>query len=308
MTLALIVNPHAGGGRAGRELPRVVETLGGLNLDHHVEATRSLDHARELARAAAGTGETAVAFGGDGLIAAVADAVREADGVLGVLPGGRGNDFARALGIPLDVAQACSVLSTGTIARLDMGEVGDRRFIGIASCGFDSVANRIANETTLVRGNLVYAYGALRALAAWRPATFNVTLDGGESRFVTGFTVAVANSSYYGGGMKLAPDASLDDGMLDVVIILKMRKLRFLRLLPTVFNGAHVRQPEVQLARARTIQISSSQPYTMFADGDPIAELPVTIRVLAGAVRALVPAGGRAGAGATAAASPTAAS
>ena len=306
MTLALIVNPHAGGGRAGRELPRVTEALARLNVDHHVEATRGLDHARELARSAAAAGETAVAFGGDGLIAAVADAVRESDGVLGVLPGGRGNDFVRAVGIPLDVTEACSVLASGTITRLDMGQVGDRRFIGIASCGFDSVANRIANETTLVRGNLVYAYGALRALASWRPATFRVTLDGGESRLVTGFTVAVANSSSYGGGMMLAPDASLDDGMLDVVIILNMRKLRFLRLLPTVFSGAHVRQPEVQLARARTIEISSSQPYTMYADGDPIAQLPVTVRVLAGAVRALVPAAGRLRAAQTTVRSPTA--
>jgi YegS/Rv2252/BmrU family lipid kinase len=286
----VIANPHAGGGRTGRELPRVRAELTRLGLAHRVELTTSLHHARELASAAAAAGEAAVAFGGDGLIAAVAGALAPGDGVLGVLPGGRGNDFARALKIPLDPTAACSVLAHGSISRLDMGQVGDRTFIGIASCGFDSIANRIANETRLVRGNLVYAYGALRALAGWRPATFNVRIDGGESRTVTGFTVAVANSNFYGGGMMLAPGANLNDGMLDVVIISKMRKARFLRLLPTVFRGAHVRQASVQVRRAHTVEISSSRPFEMFADGDPISELPVTVRVLAGAVRAIVPA------------------
>jgi len=288
--LAVIVNPYAGGGRAGRELDNVRNALQRLGLPHRIEHTRSLDHARELAAAAVMAGEQAVAFGGDGLIAAVAEAVSRADGILGILPGGRGNDLARALDIPLDPAEACSVLAHGTVSRLDLGHVGSRTFIGIASCGFDSVANRIANQTTLIRGNLVYAYGALRALAGWRPATFNVRIDDGESREVTGFTVAVANSKYYGGGMMVAPTADLQDGLLDVVIIKDMRKLRFLRLLPSVFRGAHIRAPEVETIRARTVEISASRPFEMFADGDPIAELPATVRVLSGAVRAILPA------------------
>lgn len=287
--LTLIANPNAGGGRTGRELPRVQAELTRLGLEHRVELTTSLDHARELALAAAAAGEQAVAFGGDGLIAAIAGALAPCDGVLGVLPGGRGNDFARALEIPLDPAEACSVLAQGSIRRLDMGQVGDQAFIGIASCGFDSIANRIANETRLVRGNLVYAYGALRALAGWRAATFNVRIDGGESRTVTGFTVAVANSNFYGGGMMLAPDANLTDGMLDVVIIADMPKLRFLRLLPTVFRGAHIRLDTVEVMRGQAVEISASRPFTLFADGDPISELPVTVRVLAGAVRVIVP-------------------
>lgn len=290
MTLALIVNPFAGGGRAGRELDGVRAALDRLELGHHVETTRSLEHARELAVAAAAAGETAVAFGGDGLIGAVADGVRRHDGTLGVLPGGRGNDFARALGLPLELAAACGVLASGVVRRLDLGQVGSHTFVGIASCGFDSVANRIANQTTLVRGNLVYAYGALRALAGWRPATFNIRLDGGETRSVTGFTVAVANSNYYGGGMMLAPDASLEDGVFDVVIIHQLPKLRFLRLLPTVFGGTHVRRPEVEVLHAQTVGISASRPFQMFADGDPIGELPLTVEVLPGAVRAIVPA------------------
>jgi YegS/Rv2252/BmrU family lipid kinase len=290
VTLSLIVNPFAGGGRAARELSGVEAALHSLGLEHHIERTRSLDHARELALAAAQAGETAVAFGGDGLIGAVADALRRTDGVLGVLPGGRGNDFVRMLGIPGSPQPACEILAHGEVRRLDLGVIGDRTFIGIASCGFDSEANRIANETTLVRGRLVYAYGLLRALAGWRPATFTVAVDGADARTVSGYTVAAANSRYYGGGMMLAPDATLQDGMLDVVLILETSKLRFLRRAPAVFTGAHVRLENVEVLRGRTIEISASRPFTMYADGDPIAELPVTVGVLPGAVQTLVPA------------------
>lgn len=287
--LSLIVNPFAGGGRAGRRLGDVQAALSRLGLAHHVERTSSLDHARELTRRAAAAGETAVAFGGDGLIGAVADALRHGPGVLGILPGGRGNDLARALGIPSDPVRACQILRDGALVALDLGAVGERTFVGIASCGFDSVANRIANDARVVRGNLVYAYGALRALAGWRPATFTVVVDG-ATQTLTGYTVAVANSCYYGGGMRMAPDASLRDGLLDIVIVGHTPKARFLTLLPTVFSGTHVRYDGIEVLRGREVEIAASRPFDLYADGDPIAPLPATIRVLPGAVNALVPA------------------
>lgn len=289
MTLALIVNPSAGGGRAAEALPAVQAALAALGLEHHVERTKSLEHARGLARAAAEAGETAVAFGGDGLIAAVAGALHEAGGVLAVLPGGRGNDFARALGIPLDPRAACEALASGVVRELDLGEANGHTFIGIASCGFDSEANRIANETRLVRGNLVYAYGAIRALVAWRPAEFTIELDGAAPRTVRGYTIAAANSKAYGGGMWLAPDASLEDGLLELVIVGDTSKLRFVRLLPTVFKGEHVHQPEVEVLRCREARIAAERPFEMYADGDPIASLPVTVRALPRAVKVVVP-------------------
>ncbi len=206
-----------------------------------------------------------------------------------MLPGGRGNDFARVLGIPLEPVPACAVLRHGETRRLDLGEVDGRIFVGIASCGFDSVANRIANETRWVRGNLVYAYGALRALAGWRPATFAIELQDGTRRSVSGYTVAAANSGAYGGGMLMAPDASLSDGCLDVVIVGHVPRRRFLALLPTVFRGAHVGQPNVEVLRSPSVTITADRPFTLYADGDPIAELPATVRALPAAVRTIVP-------------------
>jgi YegS/Rv2252/BmrU family lipid kinase len=288
--LALIVNPVAGGGRPARALPDVLAALTAKRLEHRFEYTKSLEHARELAQEAVGNGEVAVAFGGDGLIGAVAGAVKHTDGVVGVLPGGRGNDLCRALGIPLKPVAACAVLASGTVRALDLGEAGERTFTGIASCGFDSLVNEIANATRVVRGSPVYALALVRALPRFKAARFEVTLDDGTPREFTGYSVAAANSRQFGGGMLLAPNASLTDGLLDVVIIENMTKLRYLRLAPTVFRGRHVRQRGVDVVRGREVHISASEPFVLYADGEAIGELPVTIRVLPGAVQMIVPA------------------
>jgi YegS/Rv2252/BmrU family lipid kinase len=288
--VALLVNPSAGGGRALRALPKVQRRLGALGLEVRTEHTRDLEHARTLAREAVGRGETPVTLSGDGLIGAVAGALRYVpDAVLGVLPGGRGNDFARVTGIPLDPEAACEVIATGVPSPVDVGEVEGRTFIGIASLGFDSDANRIANAAPARLGQLVYLYGALRALAAWRPAAFEVEVDG-ERRAFSGWSVAAANSKAYGGGMFLAPDARLDDGALDVVLSRRTGKVEFLRTLPRVFKGTHVRSPSVEVLRGAEVRIAADRPFTVYADGDPIAELPVVVRAVPGALKVLLPA------------------
>jgi YegS/Rv2252/BmrU family lipid kinase len=291
--VCLIVNPSAGGGRAGRAAGDVVRALTAAGVEVRSEHTRNLEHARELATGAAQAEEHAVTLGGDGLAGAVADALRQVPGaILGVLPGGRGNDLARVLGIPLDPVEACAVIAHGTPRPMDLGEVGGRAFVGIASAGFDSDANRIANEAPARLGNLVYAYGALRALASWRPARFEVELDPpGERVEFTGYTIAAANSRDYGGGMQLAPAALLDDGQLDVVLIEAVNRARFVANLPKVFKGTHVELPQVRALRAAEIAISSDRPFTLYADGDPIAELPVRVRSLPRAIEVLVPDG-----------------
>jgi YegS/Rv2252/BmrU family lipid kinase len=306
--ICLIVNPSAGGGKAGRVLGAVLGALEAHGLRVRSELTRDLAHARELAREAALAGETVVCLSGDGMVGAVADVLRKHPAaLLGVLPGGRGNDLARVLGIAADPVQACATIAGGFSRMLDLGEVvssmgspvgkqagGGQAFVGIASVGFDSEANRIANEAPAWLGGLVYAYGALRALLLWRPARFEIELDPpGERHSFSGYTVGAANSKTYGGGMRAAPDALLDDGLLDVVVLERVSKLRFLtRILPKVFSGTHVHEPNVKVFRAREIVVSADRRFTMYADGDPIGELPLRVRAVSGAVRVLVPADG----------------
>jgi YegS/Rv2252/BmrU family lipid kinase len=290
--VCLIVNPAAGGGKAGRLGPELERTLRGHGLTVRRVETRDLEHARELAVEAARLGETVVALSGDGMLGAIADALRAIPGaVLGVLPGGRGNDFARVLGIADDPRAACATIAHGEPRRVDLGAVRGRAFVGIASVGFDSDANRIANEAPSWLGGLVYTYGALRALASWRPATFEIELDPpGERHIFSGYSVGTANSKAYGGGMYAAPDALLDDGLLEVVVLEAMSRRRFLAdMLPKVFKGTHVQLPTVRVFRAKEVEISADRPFTMYADGDPIGELPVRVRALQGAISMLVP-------------------
>jgi YegS/Rv2252/BmrU family lipid kinase len=288
--VALLCNPSAGGGRAARILPAVEEALCSLGVAFHTETTRDLEHARALAAAAATAGEAAVALGGDGFVGCVAGALRANPGaLLGVLPGGRGNDIARALGIPLDPRAACAVIAAGAVRTLDVGDVGGRAFVAIASLGFDSDATRISNAASRRLGRLAYVYGALRALATWQPARFDLRLDGEPLQF-SGYSVVVGNGPSYGGGMLIAPAARLDDGLLDVVLVGRLPKRRFLVSLPKVFDGAHVDEPSVRVLRARELHVDADRPFVVYGDGDPIGETPVTIRVDPGALRVLAPA------------------
>jgi YegS/Rv2252/BmrU family lipid kinase len=283
----LLVNPVAGGGRVRDLLPAAERALADHEVAYRRVFTESIEHGCAEALAAAGDGEIPIVMSGDGLIGQVGGALVGADVPLGVIPGGRGNDFARVVGIPTEVEAAVEALADGHTRRIDVGEVDGRRFLCIASCGFDSDANRIANETRLIKGRLVYAYAALRALAGWRPARFTLTLDG-ERREFTGYSVAAANSRAYGGGMFIAPDAELDDGLLDVVTTGQVGKLRFLVHLPQVFEGKHVDNEEVEVGGAAELRIEADRPFAVYADGDPIADLPVTVRVRPRALRVIV--------------------
>src|SRR6185503_17589217 len=162
-------------------------TLDGLGARHRTVTTRSIDHAHQEALNAAAQGETVVALGGDGLLRPLAGALKGTDAALAIVPAGRGNDFARVLGIPTDPAAAARLAVEGEERLLDVASVDGTPYMGIASFGLDSDANRIANEAKLVRGNAVYVYAALRALVAWKPAGFTVTVDGERHEF-TGYS------------------------------------------------------------------------------------------------------------------------
>jgi YegS/Rv2252/BmrU family lipid kinase len=253
--------------------------------------TESLEHGIEEARAAAEAGEIPVVMSGDGLVGQVGGALAEMDTTMGIIPGGRGNDLARVLGIPADPAGAVAVLAEGETRQIDVGVANGRRFLGVASCGFDSDANRIANEARMVRGNLVYAYAAIRALIAWRPATFTITLDDAEAIEFDGYSVAAANSRAFGGGMFVAPHAELDDGSLDVITVSHVSKLRYARGLPKVFKGAHLEDEEVTELRAAKVEIRANRPFAVYADGEHLTDLPATLSVLPGALRVIAPSG-----------------
>lgn len=259
-----------------------------LGLEYRLVLTRDMDHGCQEAERAAREGQIPVVMSGDGLIGRVGGCLAGGETPLGIVPGGRGNDLARVLGIPTEPSEAVGVLASGAQRRLDVGEANGVRFLCIASCGFDSEANRIANEARWVRGPLVYAYAALRALVQWKPAHFRLDA-GGEDHSFSGYSVAAANSRAYGGGMFVAPEAELDDGLLDVVTTSDVPKLRFLRGLPKVFKGEHIAEPEVGFFRAPEVRIDADRRFAVFADGEHITDLPVTIRLLPRSLSVIAP-------------------
>ena len=293
LPLTLLVNPSSAGGRALKMLPRVEHALDASRAVFRVQRTRGLEHGVEQALLAVEANEVPVVLSGDGLIGAVGGAMAGSETPLGIVPCGRGNDLARVLGVPEDPEGAVAVLLGGRSRRIDVGEANGRRFLGIVSVGFDSEANKLANQTHFLRGNLVYAYAALRTLARWKPARFSIQVGERRAR-VSGYSVSVANSSCFGGGMYIAPDAELDDGEFDVVTVGEVGKLRFVGNLPKVFKGTHVEEDEVSVFRARRLELDASRPFPVYADGEHLTELPVSLRVIPQALSVLVPAQGAA--------------
>src|SRR4051794_5158612 len=288
LPLALLVNPSSGGGRALKLLPKVEQVLDQHRVVFRVQRTKGLEHGVRQALGAIEAGEIPVVISGDGLVGAVGGAMAGAETPLGIIPGGRGNDLARVLGIPDDPEQAVETLLGGEPRRIDVGEVNGKRFLGIVSVGFDSEANRVANETHFLRGNLVYAFAAIRTLIRWKPGRFTVRVDQERYRF-TGYSVSVANNKAFGGGMFIAPDAELDDGEFDIVAVGEVGKLRALASMPKVFNGTHVAEDWVRVFRARHLELSASHPYPVYAHGEHITDLPASLRVLPQALSVVVP-------------------
>jgi YegS/Rv2252/BmrU family lipid kinase len=289
MPLTLLVNPASAGGKTMKLLPRVEQALDARRAVFRVQRTKGLEHGAEQALRAIEAGELPVAMSGDGLLGAIGGAMAGSETPLGIIPGGRGNDLARVLGIPSEPEQAVETLFAGHSRRIDVGEVNGKRFLGIASVGFDSEANRRADETHFLRGALVYPYAALRTLLSWKPARFTIRVDEERVR-LSGYSVSVANSKAIGGGMYIAPDAELDDGLFDIVTVGEVGKLRFVGNLPKVFKGTHVEKDEVRVFRAPHLELSASKPFPVYTDGEHLTDLPASLRVLPRALTVLVPA------------------
>jgi YegS/Rv2252/BmrU family lipid kinase len=284
----LLVNPAASGGRSREVAAEARAEFERAGADLRAVESRDLDHAREEAAAAGARGELVAACGGDGFIGTVAGAVRHTDGAMAVIPGGRGNDYARVVGIPNDARKAAHLAVTGVEKLMDVATCNGKPFVCIGSAGFDSDANKIANEAKL-NGNLVYVYAAVKALWQWKPARFVVTVDG-EKHEVTGYSAGVGNSKAYGGGMYALPNAELDDGELDGAFLADMPKLKFVsRVLPKIFKGTYGELPEVTFLRGKRFEVSSDREFVVYADGDPISELPATFDVEPACLRVVVP-------------------
>lgn len=221
----------------------------------------------------------------------VGGALSGTDTVFGLVPAGRGNDFARALGLPTDAPGLAKVLLEGEPRAVDTIEVeseahGRICVLGSVYAGVDAVANRHANASRLLRGAASYYAGGLRAVLAWKPAAYRLTIDGVRHER-TGYTVVAANSGFYGFGRNVAPGARLDDGLLDVVVIKTAPQRLFFAMMNELKTGAHLDRPEVEILRGEEIRIEADRPLPYGADGEVDATLPVTVRVRPAALTVL---------------------
>ncbi len=289
MPFTLLVNPASAHGRTLKLLPVIEQELDERRIPFRVERTRGLEDGIERALQAVESDEVPVVISGDGLVGAVGGAMAGSETPLGIIPGGRGNDLARVLGIPDDPLAAVAVLAAGESRRIDVGEANGKRFLGIVSVGFDSECNRLANEVTIIRSNLVYVYSLFRTLLTWKPARFTIRSESERIR-TSGYSISVANNSTFGGGMRIAPEAELDDGLLDVITVGEVGKLRFVANLRKVFNGTHIDDEQVQMFRASRVEITASRPFPVYADGEHLTDLPVSVRILPRALSVLAPA------------------
>ncbi|MBD2898495.1 Diacylglycerol kinase [Actinomadura sp. RB99] len=287
-----IVNPAAGGSASASSLIPLARLLREAGAEVAVEYSRGLDHARTVARHAAEAGRVVLGVGGDGMIGCVGGALAGTGAVFGIVPAGRGNDFARQLGVPADPERLAPLLLDGEPRAVDAIEANGTPVLGSVYAGVDAVANANANKTRLLRGSAAYYVGALRAIASWRAADYRVIVDGEEHRR-EGYTVVAANSGYYGFGKHVAPDARVDDGLLDVVLVRNASRLLFFAVMRELEAGTHVRRPQVEVLRGREVRIELAGPpgrtLPYGADGELPGVLPVTAKVMPGALRVLAP-------------------
>ncbi len=297
-TFNFLVNPSSGGGAAPEAVVPVARLLreGGASVD--VTYSPGPHAMVELVDQAVGRGDVVVSVGGDGMLSSLAGLVSERDGILGVLPAGRGNDFARMLGLPEDAEGQARLLLEGAVRRVDLIGVtglGPRRVVaGSVYAGVDARATEIVDRATWLPRRLQYPYAALRSLATYQAGRYVVAVDGIEHTY-TAATVVVANSGYYGSGMKIAPAASVEDGRLDIVVIEAASRVALMRSLPKVYDGSHIALPEVTVLTGATVELrgTSRSAIPVGGDGEPLGPLPaldaapVTVEVLPGALAVL---------------------
>lgn len=301
----IVANPTAGGRGAGRLAERVDRELRDAGAASDVQYTSVRGEAETITRAelqrrpdGGGTRLCIAACGGDGTVQEVVNALRgqpDENGILGIVPAGRCNDFASAFGIAGDAHRIAQILMAGHTQQVDLGRVNDRFFCTVAALGFDAAVSRFVDGMRLpLRGTAAYLYGVLRVLLSYAPVDVRLNING-ETLDGPVFLAASANTPCYGGRMRIAPDAHPGDGLLDLCLISPLSRLRVIRLLRRVIRGEHRDLPEVRLLRAGKIRIESAQPREIWADGEYVARTPATIESVKDAVEMAVPASAMSG-------------
>ncbi|HAM26532.1 MAG TPA: diacylglycerol kinase [Microbacteriaceae bacterium] len=295
--IVVAVNPSAAFGKGGAVGAKVVSALRAAGLEVTALTEPSFDALVAATRRAIDRGTTAlVVVGGDGMVNLGANLLAGSTIPLGIVPSGTGNDTARGLGIPLGDTDAAIAVLLDAIDRpprvIDAVRAhapgGTHRwFVGVLAAGFDAVVNERANLMRWPRGRSRYTLALLRELAVLRPRHYRLVLDGVEME-TEAMLVSVGNNTSLGGGMLVTPNALLDDGLLDVLVVQPLSRLAFLRIFPRVFTGTHLTDPRVAVYRVRTIAIHS-EGLVAYADGERIGPLPLEIEVVPGALRVLAP-------------------
>ncbi|MGW0873228.1 diacylglycerol kinase [Streptomyces sp. NPDC002740] len=292
--ITLFVNPAAGRGRGAHAAPPAASALRAAGYTVHTVLGANAEDALARARGAVADGTGAlIAVGGDGLAHLALQAVAGTRTPLGLIAAGTGNDFARALGLPVrDPAAAARLvadaLKGARIRDIDLGRVGDRWFGTVLASGFDSRVNDRGNRMRWPTGRARYDLAMLAELAAFRPFPYRITLDDGAVREVEATLVAVGNGSSYGGGMRICPGADLADGLFDVTVVGDCSRTTLLRVFPKVYRGTHTDHPKVTVHRAAKVGIAAAG-VSGYADGERLGALPLTARCVPGAVRVIGP-------------------
>ncbi len=288
MRLGILYNPAAGRGRARQHVAEAEGYLRAAGAEVvHLES-RSREHMIDLAgRLSATDVDRVVAVGGDGTVHFV---LRKLDLSIpmSVLPLGSGDDFAKTVGIPTNLRDACRVAVEGRVREVDVAEANGLRYVGVAGVGFDSIVAAEANRVKVVGGSALYLYSIFKVLPAFEPIPMKITVDDQTFDDDVMFVV-VGNTHRYGGGIQIAPEAVVDDGILDMYIITKCSKWDLLKTLPKGYTGKHTSSPFVRHERGRRFRIESDAPLELNADGEPLTNTPAEIGLAAGKLKVVVP-------------------
>ncbi|MFE4691899.1 diacylglycerol kinase [Streptomyces sp. NPDC056749] len=292
--ITLFVNPTAGSGRGARAAQPAASALRDAGFSVRTVLGEDADDALRRAREAVAGGTGAlVAVGGDGMMSLALQAVAGTSTPLGAVAVGTGNDFARALGLPIrDPAAAgrlaAEALKAGTVRSIDLGRVGERWFGSVLASGFDSRVNDRGNRMRWIGGRFKYDLAILAELAAFRPIPYRLELDGGPVTEIEATLIAVGNGTTYGGGMRICADAVMDDGLFDVTVVGNCSRATLLKVFPRVYRGTHLGHPAVTVHRVSSISLAAAG-VTAYADGEPLGALPLTATCVPGAARVLAP-------------------